>query len=152
MKKILTIAIALLCLNAFISAQPYVSISANTKGFGMSAGYLSASNLDLSIGYDVPFRKADVPSIFYAKTGYQILLSNYDENNFSLTPSLGIANYKVKDFSHWDNEGGSVKDINEIKPIYGLELAKDWNAGRLFISANYCGNVYGSIGIRAFIK
>ena len=122
-----------------------MTVQATNQGSGFGVGVL-ASNIEVQAGFNMPLRKTNVPHIMYVRGGYQI-----DLNDFSVTPSIGIADYKVKDFSDWD-KGGSVISINKTLPIFSVEAGKDMNIGRLFISANYCQNIFFGIGIKGFFK
>lgn len=153
MKKLL-VSIGLFTVIA-AKAQPFASFTTNTKNVGLSIGYLEEqSGIEVSTGYHVPVLRTDRPWIFDLSLGKRILLSQNEKDNFSITPSIGYAQYSIKDFSAYDNEkeGGDIKQIKEIRPVYKLELGKDWHLGRLYISANYCKSPFLGIGIRAFIK
>lgn len=128
-------------------SQPFASFEGTTKGFGMTIGTQTMDGIQLAIGYNVSIIKADVPDLFFGNVGYNILLTRHDQDNFSLTPTIGAAHSTVKVFDVKDN----YITVKGIKPIYGLELGKDWHMGRLFVSANYCGIAYYGIGIKAFI-
>ena len=138
-----------------IQAQPFLSISATTKGAGFSIGYLlEQPGIELNAGYNVDPVKEAVPAIFNLSVGKRILLSHKEKDNFSLTPSIGYAAYSVKDFTEFykDEVSGEILQVNTVKPIYGLELGKDWHLGRVYINANYCNAPFFGVGLRAFIK
>lgn len=129
-------------------SQPFASFEGTTKGFAMTIGVQTPEGIQIAGGYNVSITKADVPDLFYGNVGYNILLTRNDEDNFSLTPTIGAAHSSVQVFDAKDNS----TTVKGIKPIFGLELGKDWNMGRLFVSANYCGRAYYGIGIKAFIN
>lgn len=138
-----------------LQAQPFLSVAATTKGEGLSIGYLEPhSGIELSTGYNVHLYREDVPAIFNLSLGKRTLLSHQDKDNFTITPSIGYAVYSVKDFTNFEKDEvhGEIIQIRLIRPIYGLELGKDWYLGRLYINANYCNKSFFGIGMRVFIK
>ncbi|MEO5889852.1 MAG: hypothetical protein ABIQ31_06335 [Ferruginibacter sp.] len=138
-----------------LQAQPFLSVAGTTKGAGFALGYLdSESGIEFNLGYNVPILRADRPRLLDFSVGKKFLLSHKDEDNISLTSSVGYALYSVKDFSAYelDKEYGAIIQIKKIKAIFGLELGKDWYLGRLYVSGHYCGNPFLSIGMRAFLK
>lgn len=150
----------LLCVMAFATAiaspaQPFLSIAATSKGAGFSIGYLaSQSGIELNAGYNVHPTSEDVPALFNLSVGKRMLLSHQEKDNFSITPSIGYAAYSVKDFTEFykDEMSGEILQVKAVKPIYSLELGKDWHLGRVFVNANYCDKAFFGIGLRAFIK
>jgi len=137
-----------------LKAQPFLSMTGTTKGVGFSIGFLDQqSGIEFSSGYHVPVLRADLPWLFNISVGKRILLSHKEEDNFTITPSIGYADYSVKDFSQYEEEGEHpIVKIKEIRAIYKIELGKDWHLGRVYITANYCKNVFWGVGLRAFIK
>lgn len=138
-----------------LKAQPFLSVTATTKGAGLSAGYLEArSGMELSTGYHVPVIRADWPRIFNISLGNRILISRKEKDNFNITPSIGYAVYSIKDLSVYENgkETDGIVQVKEIRAIYGLELGKDLRLGRIYVSAKYCKKAFWGIGMRAFIK
>ena len=65
-------------------SQPFASFEGTTKGFAMTVGFQSPEGIQIAGGYNVSITKADVPDLFYGNVGYNILLTQNDENNFSL--------------------------------------------------------------------
>lgn len=138
-----------------LKAQPYLSVTATTKGVGLSAGYLEKrSGIELNTGYHVPVIKADLPWIFNISLGTRILISHREKDNFNVTPSIGYAVYSIKDQSAYESgkETGANMRVRETRAIYGLELGKDLHLGRIYVSARYCDKAFWGIGMRAFIK
>ena len=146
MKTLSLMICILITINTY--SQTFVAIETTTKGFGMAVGIQSEEGLQILGGYNVSIINSRNPKLFYGKAGYNILLSHNDEDNFSITPTIGAAQSSVKVFDNKD----TPTTIKGIKPIYGLELDKDWYMGRLFVSANYCSTAYYGIGIKAFFK
>lgn len=129
-------------------SQPFASFEGTTKGVAMTLGYQSYSGLQIAGGYNVPFTNSTHATLVYANVGYNYILDNEDQDNFSLTPTIGIAHSSVQVFDTRDNP----ITIVSVRPIYGMEFGKDWHMGRLFVSANYCQKFYYGIGIKAFFK
>jgi len=73
------------------------------------------------------------------------------ENNFSITPSAGLAYYKVLDFSSYDC-GGEIVQVKEWNPIYEIELGWDRGAGRIFTGFHFCKYLYYSVGIKFYTR
>ncbi len=133
-------------------SQPNLGLFATNKGVGASIG-LVAGNIALNASYKAPLFNRDVPTIANLAIGYQRNITNNDADNFTVTPFLGIGNYRVKDFTAYDADPTgktAIVSINQYKPYYAIEIAKDWYLGRLFVSANYCGGFYAGIGMKFF--
>jgi hypothetical protein len=144
MKKLLVILAILSQFKA--QSQPYIQMQAGNKNIGLSFGVQAQGGLIIDMGYLLPYSAANRPKIANLSIGKVINITNNDEDNFSITPSIGFAYLFYKDFSK------QIDGINigEFKPIYRLELAKDWYNGRLFISTNYAKDFFVSVGIKAF--
>ena len=130
-------------------AQPFVSFEGTTKGVAMTLGYQSEEGLQVAGGYNVSVTNALSADLVYGNAGYNILLTHNDEDNFTLTPTVGAAYSTVKAYKVKNSD---LVTVTAIKPLFGLELGKDWYMGRLFITANYCDRAYYGIGIKAFFK
>lgn len=147
--------VMILFITSSLQAQPFLSISATTKGAGFSIGYLLGQpGIELNAGYNVHPTREDVPALFNLSVGKRILLSHQEKDNFTLTPSIGYAAYSVKDFTEFykDETAGEIFQLKAAKPIYSLELGKDWYLGRVYVNANYCNAPFFGLGMRAFIK
>ncbi len=157
MKKITLIAISLL-IGLTVFSQPYLGISYNNKGAGIHGGIVTDVGIELSVNYRTPLLRADVPRILDVTLGYEIWLSNEPENNepdhFYVTPGIGFANYKVKDFTEYKKDPRNpIIQINEIVPIYKVELGKQIYKGRLFVEGMYCNTKwYGSLGLKVLLN
>lgn len=137
------------------NAQPFLSFSTTTNGIGLLVGFLEPqSGIEIATGYNMPLLSATKPHLFIIQAGKRILLTQNEEDNFTLTPTIGYADYSLKDLSNYDGKSGksNIDKVKAIKAMVGLELGKDWYLGRLFINANYCGTTFYGIGLRAFIK
>lgn len=146
MKKLLLSVCILITINTY--SQPFASFESTTKGFGINLGFQSNEGVQVAGGFNVSITRADVADIYYGSVGYNILLSHKDEDNFSITPTIGPAFYSKEVFDA--NYNGKTE--KGFKPIFGLELGKDWYDGRLFILANRCDKFYYGIGIKYFIN
>ena len=146
MKKIL---VATLIIASF-SAQCQVNFGVQaitSASVGISFSYLS-KNAVLSLGYKTSFISAITPSIVSANFGYQINLSNWDEDNYCVTPSFGVAHYAVKKLL----PKNGVEQISSFHPIYSIELGKDLYLGRFIATINYCNGFYAGVGIKAYLR
>lgn len=133
-------------------SQGYVSLGATNKGAQFSAGVL-ANNVDINIRYQLPLVSTEIPKILSFNVGHRILLSNYETDNFSITPSIGYAYLKNKDFSLY---GTSIEDkiivVEQFKPVFNLEIGKDWYMGRLSFNYTYCNDNYYGISFKCFLN
>lgn len=149
-KKKITLSLLILILSLNVNAQPFAGIEAGTKGAGVNIGYLG-NGLEIKAGTNMSLYRATTPALFYASLGYQIKLTNNEEDNWSVLPSAGYTYSSYEDFTAYNN-GGEIIKITEFKPKYSLELGKDKHIGRIYINANYAGYTFYNIGIRAYIK
>lgn len=145
-KLILLILIIIIGINTY--SQIYLNTAINTKGVGCGVGALIEEKIDLNLNYTFPLTRNDIPSILSFNIGPRILLSHKEEDNFTITPQIGLASYQVNKYTKEGKE-----HINSTNTIYTLEIGKDWFNGRLFISSTYCNNlIYFSLGMKAFLK
>jgi len=149
MKKILPLITLVIFMSTMLFmarsfAQPFLGLGVTNKGANIQAG-VWVNDLELSAGYKVPLVHNDIPSIASILAGYRI--GKY------LIPSIGVANYRVKDYTEYnaDPTGKSaIIQISEIHPLVGLELGLNSYCGRVFAQANYCKGFYFGIGIKMF--
>ena len=132
-----------------VKAQ-YIGVGISTQGAQFHAGIIS-EGIEVGITHKVPLFSSEVPTITSLMIGKKVNLTNQEIDNYCLTPSIGIGYYKRQDFKDYDN-GGDIIYIAEAKPIFNLELSKDWYMGRLFVSASYCSGIYGSFGMKCFLN
>jgi hypothetical protein len=151
MKKLLPLLTVIICLSTAIAAvaQPFLGLALNDKGGTVQLGVL-ANGIDITAAYKTPFTKNDVAKIASLSIGKQLLLSHKEEDNYTITASFGFANYRVKDFTKYDAGSDDITQVNELHPMYGLEVGKDSYMGRVFISASYCKGMTYGIGIKMF--
>ena len=150
--KVPAIIITLLLVSINCISQPFLGLSVNNKGMGIQFGALSNS-MEFKASYKVPFIRRDVASIASFTIGKMLLLSKQEEDNYAIIPEIGIANYRIKDFTAYDADqtGHSpIVQVSEFKPIYGISVTKDSYLGQSFVSANYCSGMYYSIGMKLF--
>ena len=149
---VVLLAIAI-CFADSCNAQPFLGLNLTQKGIGVNAGYL-IDNIEITANYKPLTNKQDVPKVLSLSAGYRCLLTFNELNNWSITPSVGIGNYRIKDFKDYDADvtgKAGIKQVSEFKPIYGVNFSKDSYIGQAFLSVDYCNKVvfYG-IGIRAY--
>jgi hypothetical protein len=138
-----------------LQSQPFVSATSSTIGQRFSIGWLGRkSGIEINTGYSIPLLRADLPRIFNFSVGKKLVLSHGNDQSLNLTPGIGLAHYSAEDFSAYEKDQvyGIIAEVNGFRPVYTLELGKDWNIGRLFLSGGYCKKGFAGIGIRAFFK
>lgn len=142
----------LLLISAASFGQPFLGLGVTNQGANIQLGVFAGS-IEVTGAYKLPFSRNDVAKIASLQIGKQILLSHNDQDNYSITPSIGYANYRVQDFAAYNNDPTGktgISLINEFRPIAGVEVGKDSYMGRVFLSANYCKGMYYGIGIKMF--
>jgi hypothetical protein len=154
-----------------LSAQPFIKFAATNKGFETSIGALSKDGgIESTLSYKFSMIQADKPSILSIAVGKQILISGYDENNYSITPTIGYGYLHWKDFSKYDaaecpppnslppgTSAGplpivddAIIEMKAYKPVFGVEVGKDSYMGRVGLTANWCNEFYFGINLRIF--
>lgn len=144
MKVLITLPILLITLSSL--AQPFFEMGLTNNGAHMAAGVITPQGGGISIGYHVPITKTTVPNVYYAAGMYQFDLSHNDQDNFTATATLGIALHNYTDAGKYQGY------TNTTGAAYGLELAKDWYMGRLYISANYMSRMYVGAGMKFMFR
>lgn len=151
-RKIITfivIAITiLLCFADNLFSQSFIGFYAGNKGLNLQGGAI-VSNIEIKGSYQQGIKP--YANIGTVQVGYQILVTDYEQDNYSVTPSIGYGYFKVKDFSQYDKTG-SIINKEGGRPVYGIEVGLDKFLGRYFISGNYCNGLYFGIGIKAFFR
>jgi hypothetical protein len=146
--------IILFLIPVFSFAQGFMGMEVINHGFGVNGGYI-VSNVQIKVGLNSGFsHKAGVPNMVYASGGYQVTLTNNDENNFSIIPSAGIASYHVTDLSSY-HSGGDAIDINKTALLTSIELGKDFtlgNEGRYYIFYTHAIQSFFGAGLKIYIK
>ena len=129
-------------------SQGFIGIAASNKGIPISIGVL-AKKVEIKAGYIRQYPK--YPSVSSLTLGYQINISDYEKDNYSITPSIGYSNVRWEDFSRYKNDDLIIQ-VNEFHPAYGMELGKDLFLGRFYLSGNYYNSFYLSVGIKAYFR
>lgn len=120
-------------------------------GFGRNgiSAFLGADVENINIKYQgiLPFSSNEKPVVHSINLGYSINIKDI----ITITPHGGLSVSTTKDFSVYNNGGRQViengityyyDDIiitRKTKAIYGAEISKTWNMGRLFIYGNNYG-------------
>jgi len=166
----------MLCIanSALVFSQPYLKFTGTNRGLEISIGAMTSDGgLDFNVAYKSSLSRNDKPKVLSASIGKQLLLTNKEEDNYSITPSLGYGYLAWKDYSkyssplpslppilpgtpptpsagplpiHYDN----VQAMQTFKPLVGLELAKDSYMGRYGLTAAWCGDFYFGVTLRMF--
>ncbi len=146
-----TLLISLL-IHSCVAAQPFLGLLPTDKGAAVQVGFLIAP-VEITVSYRSSLIKTNKPAVLSATLGYQMLLSNNEKDNYSLSAHVGIANYRTKDFSPYEADPtgrtGPVQ-LAENRPTFALELGKDSYLGRAFITAGYCKGMYYGVGVKLF--
>lgn len=151
MKVLITLQLILIISIPSFS-QTYIGLGLLNKGVDFSLGTL-VDGIDLQFNYKVPLTSAEEPNIMSITLGKMILLSDKDEDNYSITPILGGAWLKGKDFSKYDADPlGAILETNKFNGVYGLELSKDAYMGRLSLVAKHIGGMYYGVSVRVFFS
>ncbi len=150
MKAIITITAILISLTAM--SQPFLGLQVNNKGGTVQLGAL-IETVEITASYKTPFSREDVAKVASLSIGKVVFLTKNDEDNYSISLHAGYANYRIKDFAAYDADGTGktgITQINEYRPVFGVEAGKDIYLGRVFISANYCKGMWYGVGIKMF--
>ncbi len=143
MKKIIPL-ITLLTLSTAMFSQPFLGIGVTNKGANFQVGGW-IKDMELSIAYKLPLINNDVAKIASFSAGLK--LGKY------IIPSIGVASYRVKDFTKYNNDPSGqapIEQISEIHPVYQLEAGINKYHGRIFAQVSYCKTAYFGIGIKMF--
>ena len=139
-----------LCLMLIISLNvnaQFAGVSLINKGMSVNAGIL-ADKVAIQAALTFPITNLQNANTYSLTAGYQLNLTNDDADNYSLTPFVGAALLRSRT---WDAKDAMTVYQN-IKPMYGAELAKDAFMGRVFINANYSDALYYGIGMKVFFN
>jgi hypothetical protein len=145
----------------FSLSQPFFSVESGTR-LGINTGYLFNDNLVFKGGALITYtRTTQVSNISYASTGYEINISGEDDQNFYITPLIGISHYHVTDFSKWVT-GGDPVERNKTVLLTSLEIGKkfsnyqdvfDWKVyGSYYLFITKAKELFYGAGLRLFIK
>ena len=150
-KTILTVLISIVCFTA--GAQVFASMGYNNHGPEFQLGVIDPGGV---VEFKIAAKLSILPTnpwITSATIGHVLTLTNYEDEtkNFHLIPSIGFAHYHYRTKPDDLNK----QDPNEEKGwgfISGLEVNKDFAAGRLYVSANYAKSLYVGLGMKVFFS
>lgn len=150
MKHLFLIILILFSFSA--TAQLYAGFQITGVSAEVSAGYLSKPNIQIEIGARGFPKNSQKPWLVFIATGYMIPLTNYEqENNFSLTPSIGYG--KRTKTTVFDDIKGGVETVVSYNPFLSLQAGKDAKGiGRAIVTVAYCKTFYYGVGIKAFFR
>jgi hypothetical protein len=140
MKKLITIILIFFYNYPQAQIKPFAAAYYHNKGYSLQGG-VKYDNWAGLIGYSKPFNSAIIPTLFFANIGYEIPLS--EKKGYNITPLIGVSSY-----SYLYKE----LPIKGIALITAIEIGKDINTGRLFVSGNYCKGFFFGGGIKIFIN
>ena len=147
MKLLSSIILLSLALTSTNTNAQYAGVSVINKGIGVTAGIL-ANKVNIQAALTFPIMNLENSNTYSLSAGYQLNITNDEEDNYSFTPSIGAALVKSR---MWDSK--AVMTVYEqIKLVYGAELGKDAFMGRVFIHANYSDALYYGVGMKVFFK
>ena len=147
MKKLLGL---LLIISTTGFSQVYVSMGAVNNGVQVGVGALAA-NVDIQLRYQRPIFNIQSPTVTSFTIGRMINITGNEEDNFTVTPSIGYAHLKRKDFTRYNSED-KITNVELFKAVYGLEVGKDWFMGRASITYSYSDKSYVGATIRFFFN
>lgn len=122
-------------------SQPFMGLGGGNKGANGYVGVV-AEKLQLQLSYQVPLISEETPSVASLNIGYVI------GNTWSITPLVGLAWTKRKDFTLYD-KGGEITTLTGFKPLYGFEAGYSQYMGKVFIFAN---NFSYGVGVKIIFK
>lgn len=122
-------------------SQPYCGIGYGNKGV---SGYVGAliENVQIQASYKVPLQSQINPSIASFTAGYKV------GNDFTFTPTVGIALSSGKDFTKY-YAGGEIEKTKGTYFTYGGEVGYNRHIGRVFLAGDNFGY---TVGIKMFFK
>ena len=155
MKQALTI-LALLIININIAnAQSYFTLGAQNKGASMGIGMIH-NRFDMSILYDTPFESVSGSRSLGLNIGYKINLSNWGEDDYIFTPTIGLINLRTRVFTKEINKDGQTIEFmsGKFSTLYlvpGFEIGENINNGRFSLIYKRIEKNYFGISIRVFM-
>ena len=130
--------------------QPYLLMGGTNNGVQLGIGTLS-DKVDIQVRYQLQLFNLEAPKILSFTVGRQINLTNNEEDNLSITPSVGYGYFRSKDFSQYDTHD-KIINSESFKPMFGVEVGKDWFMGRACITYSYSDRNYIGGTIRYFFS
>jgi hypothetical protein len=129
-KQLLILALIILCIGAKAQVKSFIGLSFHNRGYSLQGGGKYKDWVGL-VGYSKPLTSAINPTLFFSNVGYEISLPE----GFNVTPLVGISSFV--------GVGAAL--------MGGVEIGKDINDGRFFISGNYCKGLFIGGGIKIFM-
>lgn len=129
-KQLLILSLIILCIGAKAQVKSFIGLSFHNRGYSLQGGGKYKDWVGL-VGYSKPLTSAINPTLFFSNVGYEISLPE----GFNVTPLVGISSFVGV---------GAVL-------MGGVEIGKDINDGRFFISGNYCKGLFIGGGIKIFM-
>lgn len=147
MKK-LQVLTAIIIISFNVHAQGYGGVFISNKGAGAQMGFL-AGNIDLCSSVQYPLINLKSPTVYSLSAGTMLLLTHNEADNFSITPAIGVAVYRIHSFTAYENDSkAAIPVTTTVNTFYSLQIGKDAYLGRMFIQANYCKNFYVTAGMK----
>ena len=132
---------------ASAKAQPFLGTSFSFNSAEIQGGYATKNDVEFTVAYKTPFIRTDVASISSLTVGKKLWFSE----SYSVTPAIGLAHYKIRDFNH-PNEAGEATLISSPSPVLRVELGKNYKQGVVFALFNYCRNLSLTVGMKVYFK
>jgi hypothetical protein len=129
-KQLLILSLIILCIGAKAQVKSFIGLSFHNRGYSLQGGGKYKDWVGL-VGYSKPLTSAINPTLFFSNVGYEISLPE----GFNVTPLVGISSFV--------GVGAAL--------MGGVEIGKDINDGRFFISGNYCKGLFIGGGIKIFM-
>ena len=150
MKTLIVTLFLILSIKSF--SQPYLGLGLQNKGANISIGVV-VDKVDLQLNYKYPLSSAEESKIASITIGWNFMLTEFNEDNYLITPFIGGALQKYDDFTLYDtNPVYGPVSVTKFRGVYGLELGRNLHNGRISIMSKYYDKIYYGIIMRAFIK
>lgn len=155
MKKVLSILVIQIIIFNIANAQSYFTIGAQNKGVTIGLGMIQ-DRYDLSLLYDTPFESVSGSRSLGVNLGYKINLSNWGEDDYIFTPTIGLTNLRTRVFSSTVNKDGQTIEFmsgkySTLHLVPGFEIGENINNGRFSLIYKRIEKNYYGISIRVFM-
>lgn len=151
MKKTLS-SLIIIIISFNVHAQGYAGFFVAGKGAGVQMGFV-AGTLNVNASLQYPLTTITNPTMYTMSLGRMLLLTNDEADNYSLTPAIGAALHRVKNFEAYnDNPRAAIPLTSRVYPHYSLQAGKDAHLGRMYVQANYCNGLYLTAGMKVFFN
>ena len=154
MKKA-TVLLMLLISISIANAQSYFTIGMSLKGPTIGAGVVY-KHLDAALLYDTPIESVSGSRSLGINLGYKINLTNYGEEDFIFTPTIGITNLRTRIFGTTINKDGQKIEAmtGKYSTLYlvpGFEIGENVANGRVSLIYKHIEQNYYGLSIRVFL-